>query len=160
MALFRPRKPYFPTIDPEIFQVDRVLKPGGIVGLVSINTPKCVDSSSMDSARSCISDLITKHGLADKVKLLEDNYKNLAMPYPTRKDHMVDIRTSWSLDDYLDVLMTFSPINNMIKSNGMTLTEGRGHVTQLLEESGMTEQDINSVYTWSQPCALVTASKP
>ena len=157
----KPPKPLnFPSLDPAIFQVDRVLKPGGIVGLVSINTPKCMDSTTMDTAQNCVSDLITKYGLPDKVKLLQDNYKNLEVPYPTRKDHMVDILTSWSLDDYLDVIMTFSPVNNMIKRKSMTVIEGRVHVTTLLREEGMTEQDMNSVYTWSQQCAMVTASKP
>ena len=142
-----------------IFQVDRVLKPGGIIGLVCINGPKCVDSTSMKMASNCTWDVISQYGMPDKVKHIEDNYKDLVLPYPTRRDHMFDIRTSWSLRDYLDVIMTWSPVNNMIKSLGLSVEEGYDHVTELMKERGMTEVDMKSVYTWSHPCALVTASK-
>ena len=68
-----------------LFQVDRVLKSGGIVGLVSINLPACVDSVTMDTARLCMFDLVNQYGSPEKVKLLFENYKNLVVPYPTRK---------------------------------------------------------------------------
>ena len=143
-----------------LFQVDRVLKPGGIVGLVSINLPACVDSVTMDTARLCMFDLVNQYGSPEKVKLLFENYKNLVVPYPTRKDHMVDIFTTWTLDNYVDVCMTYSTINRMIKRKGLTVEEGREQYVQLLRERGMTELDTKSVYTWSHLCTLVTASKP
>ena len=143
-----------------VFQVDRVLKPGGIVGLVCINLPTCVDSSSMHNASTCIWDVIAQYGMPNKVKLVLDNYKDFVLPYPTRKDYMFDIRTSWSLRDYLDECLTSSPVNNMIKSLGLSMEEGYDHVTELMKERGMTEVDMKSLYTWSHSCPLVTASKP
>jgi hypothetical protein len=113
----------------------------------------------MNDATTCITDIIEQFGLPDKVKHIQENYKNLVVPYPTRKDHMVDILTSWSLNDFLDVCMTFSPVNNMAKILGLTLEEGYVHLTELLREAGMSEEDMKSVYTWSQKCALVTACK-
>ena len=143
-----------------MFQVDRVLKPGGVVGLVSINLPACLDSVTMDTARLCMFDLVNQYGSPNKVRLLFENYKNLVVPYPTRKDHMVDIFTTWTLDDYVDVCMTYSTIDRMIKRKGLTIKQGRELYVQLLREGGMTELDTKSVYTWSHSCALVTASKP
>ena len=141
-------------------QVDRVLKPGGIVGLVSLNVgPACVDSPSMRRASTCITDLFKEHGLPERIKLLEENYENLVLPYPTRRDHRVDMLTSWSLSDYLDVCMTFSQVNNLVESLGLSVEQGYDHVKQMLKGAGMTEQDEKSVYTWSQPSALVTATK-
>ena len=124
-----------------------------------INLPTCVDSSSMHNASTCIWDVIAQYGMPNKVKLVLDNYKDFVLPYPTRKDYMFDIRTSWSLRDYLDECLTSSPVNNMIKSLGLSMEEGYDHVTELMKERGMTEVDMKSVYTWSHPCALVTASK-
>ena len=114
----------------------------------------------MNSASTCITDLIEQYGLPDKVQLSQDKFKALELPYPTRRDHMVDILTSWSLRDYLDMCMTFSPVNNMLKSLELSVEEGYEHITKLLLEAGMSEQDVKSVYTWSHPCALVTATKP
>ena len=136
-----------------------MLKPGGIVGLACFNTPTCIDSVSMNTARASISNLIAEFGLPDKIQLLTDNYKHVVMPYPTRKDHMEYILFCWSLDDYLDSCMTLSSMNNMIKSKRWSVEEGREHLTQLLKEAGMTECDRNSDYTWSLECPLVTASK-
>ena len=114
----------------------------------------------MHSASECIDNVIAQYGMPDKVQMLEENYKNLVLPFPTRKDYMLDIRTSWSLSDYIDVVMTFSPVNNLIKSLGLTLEEGYVHVTDMIKEGALTEVDMESVYTWNQPCAIVTATKP
>ena len=143
-------------------QVERVLKPGGIVGLVSLNiSPSCVDSATMMQASKALERrLFSQFGYPEKIQLLEDNYKSLVVPYPTRRDFLVDMRTSWTLKDYLNMCMTFSQVNSLIKSLGLSTEEGHEHVIQLLKEEGMTEEDMKSVYTWSQPSTLVAASKP
>ena len=137
-----------------------MLKPGGIVGLSCINLASCKDSATMNTARGCIWDLLTEYGMIEKIQLVIDNYENVALPYKNRKEYMVEILTSWSLDDYLNSCMTFSPVNNMMKSKGLSVEQGREYLIELFKSRGMTEQDVNSVYTWSHLCPLITASKP
>ena len=127
--------------------------------MACINLACCKDSTTMNSARSCILDLLKEYGLAEKIQLVVDNYENVALPYQDRKEHMVEISTLWSLDDYLNSCLTFSPVNTMIKSKGLSVEEGREHLVELLKKRGMTEKDMNSVYTWSHECPLITASK-
>lgn len=142
-------------------EVDRVLKPGGILGLVSFSIgPFCVDSPTLKQAANCITDLFIQSVLPEQAKLLSESYKNMELPYPDRRDDQVAMVTSWSLQDYLEVCMTFSQVNNKIRALGLSVEEGYGHVTQMLREGGMTEEDVKSVYTWSQPAVLVSARKP
>ena len=137
-----------------------MLKPGGIVGLSCINLASCKDSATMNTARGCILDLLTEYGMIEKIQLVMDNYENVVLPYQNRKGHMVEILTSWSLDDYVNSCLTFSPVNNMMKSKGLSVEQGREHLIELFMSRGMTEQDMNTVYTWSHQCRLIAASKP
>ena len=142
-------------------QVDRVLKPGGVLGLVSFSIgPSCVDSPTMKQASDSIRDLFIQSVLPEQAKLLSESYKNMALPYPDRQDDQVAMVTTWSLQDYLELCMTFSQVNNKIRALGLSVEEGYGHVTQILKGAGMTEEDMKSVYTWSQPAVLISASKP
>lgn len=70
------------------------------------------------------------------------NYKNITLPFnATRRDFFIDIELEKTLDEFMDVVLTYSPVHAMMKKKNMSLDEARRYILSKYREFGVSDSE-------------------
>ena len=105
-------------IDDFFTEVQRVLKPGGIIAIWGYTRTRATGVEGIDS----IIRHYTKHTLANywppEVRLLNESYINIPFPFKELRAPKLQIEEEWTLDQLMGYLYSWSATQNYIEANG------------------------------------------
>ena len=102
---------------------------------------------------------LNQYGLPDKVQLLFDHYKDIDIPFGNRRDFKIDYTNEWTLSEFMDLVLTYSPVQNMLDKRGMTTEEGKGYFWKRYLEYGITEREQTEVQQFTRVIGMAADIK-
>lgn len=134
-------------------EVDRVLKPGGILAVWTYNVQSLEDLALNEIVRRFYSDTVGPYWPAER-RWVETGYRDLPFPFEEIATPAFEMREQWSLPHLLGYLSSWSATSRYIAANGVD------PIAQLGEELEAVWDDPQLTQLIRWPLALRVSRKP
>ena len=143
-------------------EVDRALKPGGVLGLCKMATPgTCISSPTFEKGVNALQAHFFKdYGISESMKIWINDYIDIETLYEPRYEFRFSENIQKSYSDLIDVYSTFSHFNNLMNDNNLSFEEGLDYITKYMDKNGVTEEDKLKEHTFRMDSFMLAFQKP